>query len=110
LHREYAALVALPYYDFFDHIMRPRLSRKPTLDKDDVRSAMTAYGLNEPQAIAVLSSLRAETFSLIQGYGQSHVETDIITENPQASGNGKDFYYLRVCFYQYKRHTFFIRN
>ncbi|EIN12594.1 hypothetical protein PUNSTDRAFT_118369 [Punctularia strigosozonata HHB-11173 SS5] len=67
LHREYASLMALPYYDFFHHIMRPRLGGKPRLQDDEVKSAMKAYGLNEPQAKAVLSSLRAESFSLIQG-------------------------------------------
>ncbi|KZT19477.1 hypothetical protein NEOLEDRAFT_1151950 [Neolentinus lepideus HHB14362 ss-1] len=67
LHREYAALVALPFYDFFDVILRPRLLSKPHLDAQEIRQAQEAYKVNEPQAIAILSSLKNEGFTLIQG-------------------------------------------
>ncbi|KAF8443044.1 SEN1 N terminal-domain-containing protein [Boletus edulis BED1] len=67
LHREYGALVALPFYDAFQSIMQPRISAMPHLDNHDIDQAMSTYRVNEPQARAILGSLRAEGFKLIQG-------------------------------------------
>jgi senataxin len=67
LHREYAALVALPYYDMSENILHPRLSRKPAINPTDVQQAMSTYAVNEPQAVAILSALQAKDFILIQG-------------------------------------------
>jgi senataxin len=66
LHREYAALVALPYYDLSDVIFNPRLV-KPIIDKREVRASMEKYGVNEPQAGAIVGAMNAEGFLLIQG-------------------------------------------
>lgn len=59
--------MALPYYDSFSMVMQPRLSGQPHLDRREVEQTMTAYGFNEPQARAILSSLRTPGFVLIQG-------------------------------------------
>ncbi|KAF9220939.1 hypothetical protein BS17DRAFT_786249 [Gyrodon lividus] len=67
LHREYGALMALPYYDAFQSIMQPRISALPRLERRDIDEAMSTYRVNEPQARAILSSLQAEGFALIQG-------------------------------------------
>lgn len=66
--REYASLVSLPYFDLFNTIMRPRMPEIPKLDQKDIRETMTTYSVNEPQAKAILSTLRSEGFVLIQGY------------------------------------------
>ena len=66
LHREYAALVALPYYDLSDVIFNPKLT-KVAIDKREVRASMEKYGVNEPQAGAIVGALNTEGFSLIQG-------------------------------------------
>ncbi|KAL4081054.1 SEN1 N terminal-domain-containing protein [Scleroderma citrinum] len=67
LHREYAALMALPYYDAFPTVMQPRLSGHPHLDRREIEQTMATYHFNEPQARAILSSLRTQGFALIQG-------------------------------------------
>ena len=67
IHREYAALMALPYYDLFATILRPQLAEKPAIDSRDVKQTMQKYNVNEPQAVAILSALQAIGFSLIQG-------------------------------------------
>jgi len=66
LHREYAALVALPYYDLADVILNPKLV-KAAIDKREVRVSMEKYGVNEPQAGAIVGAMNTEGFSLIQG-------------------------------------------
>ncbi|KAH8104550.1 SEN1 N terminal-domain-containing protein [Cristinia sonorae] len=67
LHREYAALMGLPYYDLCKYILRPELAHKPSIGSEEVRQTMSAYKLNEPQAKAVLNSMNTDGFSLIQG-------------------------------------------
>jgi len=67
IHREYAALVSLPYYDYVDMILRPQLQMPPQVEPRDIETAMSKYGINEPQANAILSSLDMSGFSLIQG-------------------------------------------
>jgi senataxin len=68
LHREYAALLALPYYDFYESILSPKLIGITHMKPDHIQKAMTDYKVNEPQAIAILNALRADGFVLIQGY------------------------------------------
>ena len=67
VHREYAALMALPYYDLCPVILNPRLPEPARVDRDEVTRAMQQYNLNEPQARAILSALNTDGFSLIQG-------------------------------------------
>ena len=66
LHREYSALVALPYYDLADVILNPRLV-KTAIDRREIRASMEKYGVNEPQAGAIVGAMNTEGFSLIQG-------------------------------------------
>ncbi len=67
LHREFAALMAAPYFDLFSDVIKARVAPKPTLSGEEVRKAMQGYQVNEPQARAILGSLATEGFSLIQG-------------------------------------------
>ncbi|KAI0320191.1 AAA domain-containing protein [Amylostereum chailletii] len=67
LHREYAALVAMEFYDFSDFILKPKLKPTPLIPEDELRATMQAYNVNEPQARAIESALQTEGFSLIQG-------------------------------------------
>lgn len=68
LHREYAALMAMPHYDCTDFILKPRLPKPRPVDQKEVQLNMTKYNVNEPQARAIISALRTDGFSLIQGY------------------------------------------
>ncbi|OSX59822.1 hypothetical protein POSPLADRAFT_1048291 [Postia placenta MAD-698-R-SB12] len=67
LHREYAALMALPYYDMLDSILQARLTRPGDIAMPEVQRTMSTYNVNEPQARAVLYSLKADGFALVQG-------------------------------------------
>ncbi|OAX44312.1 hypothetical protein K503DRAFT_861544 [Rhizopogon vinicolor AM-OR11-026] len=67
LHREYGALMALPHYDLFQMILTPKLSALPPLEQREVQHTMSAYNVNEPQARAIIASLKVEGFALIQG-------------------------------------------
>ena len=67
LYREYAALMSLPYYDLCDTILRARLNKPTVPDSREVQRAMATYNVNEPQARAILYSLTADGFALIQG-------------------------------------------
>ncbi|KAF9267418.1 hypothetical protein L218DRAFT_984944 [Marasmius fiardii PR-910] len=67
LHREYGALVAAEAYDYNNRILHPHLDPIPTIDDRTVKSTMQRYGVNEPQAVAIIASLKTPGFSLIQG-------------------------------------------
>jgi senataxin len=68
LHREYAALMAMPHYDCADFILKPHLPKPIPVDHKEVQLTMSKYNVNEPQARAISSALRTDGFSLIQGY------------------------------------------
>lgn len=65
--REYAALMALPYYDLLDSVLHTHLPKPARVDAGEVRRVMDTYKVNEPQANAILKSLATEGFALIQG-------------------------------------------
>ena len=67
LHREFSALMGLPYYDFAPFIYKPKLSDPVPVSPDDIRQAMSRYQVNEPQAKAITSAMRTKGFTLIQG-------------------------------------------
>lgn len=67
LNREYGALLALPHYDCVDFVLKPQLPKPPRLDPKEVEGAMTKYNVNEPQARAIVSALRTDGFTLVQG-------------------------------------------
>jgi senataxin len=60
--------MALRYYDSFETILQPRLSKVVATDREEVLRVMAKYRVNEPQAVAIASSLNARGFVLIQGY------------------------------------------
>ncbi|KAG7443042.1 uncharacterized protein BT62DRAFT_953934 [Guyanagaster necrorhizus] len=67
IHREYSALVTLPYYDNVDTILWPQLAPPPSVDPKDIQRTMQMYRVNEPQAAAIESALKTKGFVLIQG-------------------------------------------
>ncbi|ODQ56181.1 hypothetical protein SAICODRAFT_16210 [Saitoella complicata NRRL Y-17804] len=67
LHREYAALSGLQYYDLVDDIIKARIRQSPRPTPEQITRAMKTYNLNQPQAAAVLGAIRSQGFSLIQG-------------------------------------------
>lgn len=58
--------MALPYYDLADVIFNPKLV-KAAIDRREVQASMEKYGVNEPQAGAIVGAMKTEGFSLIQG-------------------------------------------
>lgn len=60
--------MGLPYYDLFRSIMKPQPRPLYRVSAKDVDAAMRTYGVNEPQAKAILGSLETQGFSLIQGF------------------------------------------
>lgn len=66
-HREYGALMSMPYYDLVDEILSPPHHKKPEMPEALINRAMSAYRVNRPQAGAILSALSRDGFSLIQG-------------------------------------------
>ncbi|KAF8645168.1 hypothetical protein AX16_007996 [Volvariella volvacea WC 439] len=67
LHREYAALVSMQYYDFHDTILQARLPSRQKPNPQEIQKAMTAYKVNEPQAAAIAGAMKTDGFVLIQG-------------------------------------------
>ena len=67
MHREYAALLGLPYYDLFANVVNPQPIRLPAVPQIRIEATMKTYQVNEPQAHAIVGSLQSEGFSLIQG-------------------------------------------
>lgn len=67
LEREYGALVALPYYDLCEEIIKAKPS--PLLEYSDaeLQPITQAYHVNMAQAKAVKSALDNDAFTLIQG-------------------------------------------
>jgi hypothetical protein len=99
IHREYAALMALPYYQFFDTVLRPRLNNAAVADVTELRRIMTEYQVNEPQAIAISTALRTEGFTLIQGLSSFLPSgSRLLTyRHFQASWYRQNFDYMRTC-------------
>lgn len=67
LNREFAALSTAEYYDLIPDVLAARAAKKVVLPADEVKKAMSAYQVNEPQASAILGSLRTQGFAMIQG-------------------------------------------
>ncbi|PCH40128.1 helicase sen1 [Wolfiporia cocos MD-104 SS10] len=67
LHREFAALMALPYYDLCDTILQAKLTSPSVPDSSEVSRTMSSYKVNEPQAKAILYSLNGQGLTLVQG-------------------------------------------
>lgn len=68
LHREYEALQVMQYYNLVPSILMARCSVREVIAESDIRHVEADYGVNRPQAEAILASLKAEQgFNLIQG-------------------------------------------
>ncbi|TFK40652.1 SEN1 N terminal-domain-containing protein [Crucibulum laeve] len=67
LHREYGALMSLPYYDLCNTILRPDIPKVSKIDSKELQQVMSIYRVNEPQAVAILNCLQTEGFALVQG-------------------------------------------
>ncbi|GAA6004582.1 DNA/RNA helicase SEN1 [Rhodotorula paludigena] len=67
VHREYAALQALEFIDLCSEVLNPRPPAALHADGRTIQQTMSAYRVNEPQAIAIHGALRTDGFSLIQG-------------------------------------------
>ena len=67
IHREYTALVQVPYYDLPGNILRPNLDNSPSISGSEVQRMQEKYSVNEPQAVAITKSIHTKGFSLIQG-------------------------------------------
>ena len=71
--------MAMPYYDCADFILKPHLPKPPCVDQKEVQLTMSKYNVNEPQARAIISALRTDGFSLIQGYTSLHSAVAFLT-------------------------------
>ncbi|KAL1748411.1 SEN1 N terminal-domain-containing protein [Schizophyllum fasciatum] len=67
IHREYTALVQVPYYQLPGNILRPDLDNSPGINSAEVQRMQEKYSVNEPQALAITKSIHTHGFSLIQG-------------------------------------------
>ncbi|ODO09298.1 hypothetical protein I350_02898 [Cryptococcus amylolentus CBS 6273] len=67
--REFGALKGLPWYEstLLTEAMAGRSARLPQPSSNDIEDAMQSFGLNQPQARAVVSSMQGKGFALIQG-------------------------------------------
>ena len=65
--REYAALASIGDIDLRADVLSARVSPKLLVSGPDVAQARRRFGLNEPQATAIVAAQRTPGFSLIQG-------------------------------------------
>ncbi|ORZ14789.1 AAA domain-domain-containing protein [Absidia repens] len=66
--REYSALQGLRYYELANDIMHPHPTAMPTLPPQAVKDCIRNYGVNQPQAEAIVGALKKKKgFTLIQG-------------------------------------------
>lgn len=67
VHREFAALLTFPYYDLAKDILQAKVAPRVKSASSDIQMMRETYGLNTPQAEAILGSLQGQGFSLVQG-------------------------------------------
>ncbi|CUS13858.1 unnamed protein product [Tuber aestivum] len=65
--REYSALMCLKYYDLEQEILAAKPSSLEAPTEKQVVRTKSLYGVNEPQARAILSAVKNTGFTLIQG-------------------------------------------
>ncbi|KAG0197395.1 DEAD-box type RNA helicase [Mortierella sp. GBA30] len=67
-HREYAALIAMQYYELCDDILDPPNTPPPKISLNHVQNVMDVYKVNTPQAQAIVGAVeKPKGFTLIQG-------------------------------------------
>ena len=67
LEREYGALMALPYYDLCEEVIRAKPSPLPPYAETELRQFVRIYDVNQAQARAIRSAMDNDAFTLIQG-------------------------------------------
>lgn len=68
IHREYAALIAMRYFELCETILKPtnQVPHKPS--QNTVQQIMDTYNVNTPQAQAIVGAIeKPHGFTLIQG-------------------------------------------
>lgn len=83
LEREYGALMALPYYDLAEEIIRAKPSPLLEYRDDEVQDLQELHNLNTAQAKAVKSAVDNDAFTLVQGppgSGKTKTITAILSE------------------------------
>lgn len=78
--REFAALTNVQYYDLSSDILSGSPQEAKDLDKASVENTMRLYELNEPQAKAIIASLKNDGVSLIQGPPGTGIVTPMIQQ------------------------------
>lgn len=67
LRREYAALCSVADLSLSRDVLSARVAPRPEVSEQDAATAAARFGLNEPQAAAVVGAMRVPGFSLVQG-------------------------------------------
>ncbi|PWN18846.1 hypothetical protein BCV69DRAFT_314405 [Microstroma glucosiphilum] len=67
LHREFAALLTARYYDLVRDILQAKTTPRRRATPSEMRMMKDSYGVNEPQAEAILGALHSDGFTLVQG-------------------------------------------
>ena len=67
LEREYSALMALPYYDLWEEIVKAKPSPLLEYPDSEIQPIVRTYDVNPAQARAVRSAIDNDAFTLIQG-------------------------------------------
>ncbi|KAL1923959.1 uncharacterized protein VTP21DRAFT_6994 [Calcarisporiella thermophila] len=68
VHREYAALHGLAYYDLCECILNPTGSKRTFPKVEELEKYMRTFNVNQPQAEAIIGAIRQPSgFTLIQG-------------------------------------------
>lgn len=83
LEREYGALMALPFYDLAEEIIRAKPSPLLEYSDDEVKDIRQLHNLNIAQAKAVKSAVDNDAFTLVQGppgSGKTKTITAILSE------------------------------
>lgn len=92
LEREYGALMALPFYDLAEEIIRATPSPLLGYSDDEVRDIRDLHNLNVAQAKAVKSAVDNDAFTLVQGppgSGKTKTITAILSEIMMGSNKGR---------------------
>lgn len=92
LEREYGALMALPFYDLSEEIIRAKPSPLLQYSDNEVRGIQELHNLNVAQAKAVKSAVDNDAFTLVQGppgSGKTKTITAILSEIMMGIDKGK---------------------
>jgi senataxin len=92
LEREYGALMALPYYDLCEEIIKAKPSPLLEYTGEELDPFIQTYGVNSAQANAVKSALDNDAFTLIQGppgSGKTKTICALVGAMMTGSSNGK---------------------